>query len=532
MRVKETQAWGAVWWAGFGHFWPKLAPFLKNISYSKQVLLFRAPMGRKYRELKAALKANPVRSLLVVDDWGLRLQQFSEAEALLKKIDKADRDQEQFATQDQRLFNDWYELTFRKEKQELEDRRQEYIDLARFHNDLISIVEMEDLSIHEAYWFWQDEEAAYQKGTDQERKTIEERRQQRREFAQKAMEEEFEYSWDGEERWDEDWDGDDDEPEDLPRNEPDLSSLTKSETKTYHFLKSSSPEQLQKYFSQQEDSELLAFEAMGISSKADDQLLFLNVWKALPRKIQQVLSKDFKRTTGQRLEDVMQNLEFLNDLQASMEDSFNEELDEENWNGDFYQIPQRKAATLSALEEESLKNTYRKLARVIHPDSHDPNLNKQLKNWYNKMWLRVQEAYQGKDLLLLQRLETLTTLRLKKLNSLTMDEIKASTQWLEDELSAMQRVLKDLKKHPAWGFSRKRSYDSLITKIRKDFAESLAPILGDIQELKFLHKNLQKPLRKTRRSSPKKSSRGKPRKPKSKPKSKPKDDRSQMSFFD
>jgi len=463
-------------------------------------------MGRKYREFKTALRANPTRSLLVIDDWGLRLKLFSEVESIIKKIDKVERDRDNFSNQDQRLFTDWYDLAFRQEKKEMEDRHQEHLVLARFHNDIIALAEMQEISPHEAYLYLQEEEKHYQEGSEEQRTKIDRFRQERREFAQEAMAEEFGP------HFDEENDLEDEDFDSIFKLEPDLSDLDKFETKRYHHFKSSSLEQLKKEFSGG-DGLVLALEALGIASLVDDPALFLKIWDALPAKIRRAVSKDFEANTGTPMEEHIQGIRGL----------FNEEEPE----SEFIQFPKSHSHKLSDNEERELKTIFRKLVRLIHPDSQDPKLSPKLKSWYDKIWQRVQEASKSKDLHQLKRLEIMALIRLKELNSLTMGEIKASAEWLEEELAETRASLKGLEKHPAWKFSTKRSYESLIKKIRADFQRSIEPLLEEIEELKSIH-NFYKQMAKEKKSGPaKKRPSGKKRRQRVKPKNS-----SQMSFFD
>lgn len=463
-------------------------------------------MGRKYRDLKAALRANPIRSLLVIDDWGLRLKLFSEVESVIKKIDKVERDRDNFSNQDQRLFTDWYDLTFRQEKKELEDRHLEHLSLAKFHNDIIALAEMQEILPHEAYLYLQEEEKRYREGTEEQRAKIDRFRNERREFAQKAMAEEFGP------HFDEENDLEDEDFDSTFKLEPDLSDLDKFETKRYNHFKSRSPEQLKKEFSGR-DGLALAMEALGIASLTDDPALFLKIWDAFPSNIRRAVSKDFEASTGASMEEHIQELQGL--------------FDDEKSESEFIQVPKNHSHNLSDSEERELKTIFRKLVRLIHPDSQDPKLSAKLKSWYDRTWQRVQEASKRKDLHQLKRLEIMAMIRLKELKSLTLGEIKASAKWFEEELAEIRASLKGLEKHPAWKFSTKRSYEPLIKKIRADFQRSLEPLLEEIEDLKTTH-NFYKQMAKEKKQSPaKKRPSNKKRRQRVKTKNS-----SQMSLFD
>lgn len=480
-------------------------------------------MGRKYRALKEALRNNPVRDLLVIDDWKLRLKLFAEAEAVIKKIDKVERDRDNFSNQDQRLFTDWYELTFRQEKKELEERHQEYIALAKLHNDIIAVAEMQDIPPHRAYLFLKEEEKRYQAGTDSQRAEIDKLRQERLEFAQKAMDEEYGSAADEDEDFE-------DFLDEMMNEKVDVSDLRKEDRLFYQHLKSADPAQLREEFSGAEELPM-ARSAIWVASMVEDSHLLVKIWDLLSAKTQRHLSKDFKKNTGGPMED------FINSLRNTLSrEAFNasrrEDDPEDSENGffdGFIQSPRKQTFTLSENAEQELKLIFRKLARLIHPDSQDPQLSESLKTWYQKVWQQVQEAYKAKNLQQLKKLEIMATIRLKELNSLTFAEIKASTHWLEEELAELRASLKSLEKHPAWKFSTKRSYETLIKKIKKEFESNLAPLLKDIDQLKELHHFYER----ASNSNPNLRTSGRKRKAKKRPSRNVKRKNSpQMSLFD
>ena len=87
--------------------------------------------------------ANPwlsiLKHLLVIDDKRIRKDAFAQAEKLIKKIARLEADLDSFHVQDQRLFSNWHELSFRKEREMISDRREEHRKLGKFHNSIIAI---------------------------------------------------------------------------------------------------------------------------------------------------------------------------------------------------------------------------------------------------------------------------------------------------------------------------------------------------------------------------------------------------------
>jgi hypothetical protein len=88
-----------------------------------------------------------LKHLLVIDDQRICKVAFSEAEKLIKKMDRLEQDLESFHVQDQRLFSSWFDLTFRKEQQQIVERHEEHRALAKFHNWMIAIAQQLDISL-------------------------------------------------------------------------------------------------------------------------------------------------------------------------------------------------------------------------------------------------------------------------------------------------------------------------------------------------------------------------------------------------
>lgn len=440
-------------------------------------------MGRMYKQLKEALKSNPVRDLLIVDDTSVRLKLFQQAEAIIKKIDKLDRERDSFFEQDQRLYHDWFELTFREEIAKHQRLLEEYKSLAIFHNSIIAASEMLDIPVYEAYAMLKDEEERFQNGNAQERAEIEKNRQERADFAERAMKEEFGSGFD------DFFDDEDESAKSLFDEEVDLSNLTKNEKMMYDDLKRMSTEEIRQCMSDR-DAIYKLLNAFAVTSKAWDMDLFLRIWDSTPEKVRRQASRSFKQETGEAMEDIVEEIRF-----AKEQEDFEEEelsgISDTGETAQFINLKKEGYQDLSQKDEQNLKQTFRKLARMIHPDSQDAKVSSSLKQWYSKIWMRVQEAYKGRDLHTLKRLEILAIIRLKDLQSLSLDEIANSTQWLEEEFDELQGSLSEIKKHPAWKFSTKRSYETLKIKISKELSRNMEPLIEDIEGIRDTHKSYE-----------------------------------------
>src|SRR5690606_3804925 len=90
-----------------------------------------------------------------------------------------------FMKWDQRLYEDWYNLIFRKEREETEALKKRYQILCTFQLHLLYLAEKSNLSLEKAYALLQEEERQYQNGDEEWRFVIDRLRQHRLQFAQK-----------------------------------------------------------------------------------------------------------------------------------------------------------------------------------------------------------------------------------------------------------------------------------------------------------------------------------------------------------
>lgn len=460
-------------------------------------------MGRKYKQLKEALRTNPVRTLIVIDDLKIRRQMFKKSADLFKKIDAIETNKENFYKQDQALFNSWVELTFREEKAQHLKLIEEYESLASFQNHMIAVSEIEKLTMPEAYLVIKNENDLLKNGSPQDIARIEKIRLERDQYIRKATsgEDGFDEIAD---MIDEIFDMDDDDEDSFSKK--DDPSLSKYEKEAYENIKTTGEDEMRSLLGGKDGFELF-IEAMIILTRADDQEHILTLWNLAPHKLRQRISKDYRKNTGASFE------EFLELLQENDFDEEGFEDENEEASNEYIHPGQSKIEHLSAAEQLELKSAYRKLARMIHPDSQDTSLKDSLKDWYAKIWTQVQNCYKAKDLTSLKRLEILSSLRLMDLRSLTMDEISSSAFWLEDELFEIKSSLKDLQKHPAWKFSEKSSYEALKKRLKKEMTRDMAPLISDIERLTQIQQHLamlaktQPPKRKNPRRKKAKTSR-------------------------
>lgn len=132
-----------------------------------------------------------MRSVLIIDDKKIRKEAFAQAEKIIKKLDRLEGNIESFHIEDQKLFTDWFALTFREMRREIESKQNQYRALCDFHNDIITMAKMFRISLPEAILKLRLEEDAYARGTDQDRVRIDLERLRRKEFLQQEIDFEF-----------------------------------------------------------------------------------------------------------------------------------------------------------------------------------------------------------------------------------------------------------------------------------------------------------------------------------------------------
>ena len=131
--------------------------------------------------------------------------------------------------------------------------------------------------------------------------------------------------------------------------------------------------------------------------------------------------------------------------------------------------------------EHLLRSTYRRLARLLHPDKQTGEVSMEHQEWSSMKWQRVQDAYKNRDHEALKRIELLCMAELGQLNNLTTEEIYQSSLVLAQELDHLKSSLRSSRKHPAWRFSTRRSFDALTKKIRRELEDRFSPIEAEVK---------------------------------------------------
>jgi hypothetical protein len=429
----------------------------------------------------------PRHDLLIVDDQLIRQKYFSAADHVLHEMDQIEESILTYHSKDQRLFDQWHQVTFRRDQIEIEEAQKEFHELAQFHNWVVATAKIMDVEMHEAYALMKDEQRRWHNGSVEERKKIEADRQARDEFIQSEVQGRYN-------------DNPSYQSEEAPENEigahlahvlahleelmfpQDFEIGNKPPKERVEKIQSLSDEDLSYWLRDSETAFLLFDISLSWSELKRDFTFFLRIWDLLSANQQKIFSQVYSALTGQGIEELLQRVG----------GSAGGDEDEDLFSGENPKganRASRRAARFKGENEEKLKSLYRKLIRQLHPDrrahsgvSQDPKT--------NRLWDLVQKSYQARDLASLERLFQLTLLRTRALDQLSLDEISEAQRWLQKDLSKLKKETRHLKKSPAWGFSKRRDFSSLMEKIRSEFQQKLQAISRQVEDLRNEHRIL------------------------------------------
>jgi hypothetical protein len=359
---------------------------------------------------------------LIIDNQPIRKDLFKTAAEVLKKIEKLEKELANFHDKDQSLYQNWYQLTFQDDLKRADKLYDEYNRLAKLHNSVLAQADMYDQSHGEALATLRREQKKYDKGTEAEKKKIDEKRLRREEFLKENSDNQINF--------------DDEEMTEAPNRRKE----------SFYF-----------------------FEFILTAIEQREGLRILSLWDQATPELRQDAEESFQELQGVSLTAF---IEMLREERARVDEDLKSSVNPE--------LPPTQPNRLDA------KFLYRKLARRLHPDVMKATT-KVTAAWVLQTWLKVQEAYQRDDAEALERLDLITLIRMEDLHRISLDELRASGDALKKEFQDMTSSVRDLKKHPAWKFSTKRSFDTLKNKIRQKLRRDLDPIKFDIETLREMY---------------------------------------------
>lgn len=422
-----------------------------------------------------------MQSLVLVDDMEIRKKAFSRIDRLLKKLQRMEANLESFFSRDKRLFTEWFELTFRASRQQLDLLRGEYRELVEFHNWMHALAEMEDLPLTEAALRIREEIRMYVSGSDDDRRNIDNMRALRDDFVRAQLHENQKTK----------------DRRRAAREEDEMSrarsqTLDPSDIEELEHFSSLSDAEIEEWCSDSEVAQLFLGKILRVASFTGDYHLFFRVWDLLHPKVQQQFARDFQRKTGESLDMVLASMREKVELEDAAEEAFGGEP--------LAGTPNERAAADEPKpltpKVETFKLLYRQLARKLHPDM---NSTPDEADWRKNMWLRVQSAYKDENLKEMTKLYHLVLLRSRDWQALRISELHITHEWLSDEISTTNDYLKDLRRQPAWGFSRRKNFAPIEKKIERDLARERKVLEEQVTDLRIHHNFLERMGRESKR---------------------------------
>lgn len=370
--------------------------------------------------------------LILLDDRKIRKQAFASLEKLLKKLQRMEGHVESFHNQDEQLFQEWFEATFRDDNREVADLRAQYRELTDFHNHMHALAQMEDLALPEAAYLLREEQRIYAAASLEERRRIDEDRLLREQFIRSQVQ--------GEERRE--------------------ASLDEEDLEEVEILNELDADELEEWCASSQTAFLLLGKALRVASCTQDFELFFRLWEATHPKIQRDFARRFEKQHDYSLTEALERMR-------------------ERLGGD----GERK---------EALKLQYRQLVRKLHPDLHEPSSRPADEIWRKKMWGQVQDAYEREDLKELNRLFHLVLLRTRDLQQLRLSELHLSRRWVSDEIELLAEQMKRLRRRPAWGFSRRKNFEPIKRKIERDLRKLRRDLENQVVEMRVHQTRLER----------------------------------------
>lgn len=135
----------------------------------------------------------------------------------------------------------------------------------------------------------------------------------------------------------------------------------------------------------------------------------------------------------------------------------------------FEKLMARAGADESTDNVRAVKAIYRRLAKKLHPD--------QSGSWdetEKQLWDDASAAYESLNLEELKRIELQLCLhRGEEIPAARKGELRAWLDRLLKAISALEKDLREMRRHPAWGFAKRRQTKAFREKIRKELEVAL-----------------------------------------------------------
>lgn len=174
---------------------------------------------------------------------------------------------------------------------------------------------------------------------------------------------------------------------------------------------------------------------------------------------------------------------------TSNDDEFGEEFDFKS----HFENPFTNKTKAEAVPEtlEAAKIVYRRIMMKVHPDKLSADFVHTKKNWLDRLWKKIQSAYDQTDVKALKNLHLQVLVTLKNYDDLDLSDLRAGTQLLKAELARLGKSHEDTVQHPAWGFSKLKSYKKLEKIVAEPHKKTSKELKKDIKRIEGTHAALK-----------------------------------------
>jgi hypothetical protein len=138
-------------------------------------------------------------------------------------------------------------------------------------------------------------------------------------------------------------------------------------------------------------------------------------------------------------------------------------------------------------ETESAKVIYRKIMLKIHPDKLSSPFVEVNKKWLDRLWIKIQSAYDALDVISLQTLRIQIFVKLKQYDELDYSELVLAAKQLESDYLKTCQTHKDMVNHPAWGFSNIKSFQKIEKMVTEPYRQNLKELKKETKRIEQSH---------------------------------------------
>lgn len=427
------------------------------------------------------------KNIILIDQAPLIQQAIDDLEAWHEKIERLEIEIQRFQDKDLKLYNEWHQLTSQTYQKEIDEIFETYRKVAEFHNWIIHTAETHNITLPEAYHLMAQEEERFLNGTEDERNRI----LQMRERRQRAIDGQMDDDSDVDSDFNDEtiFDGPSEE-EKRQQAEEQVKESRAYHERELHYYDQLSDKQIRKIMKDASDGLMLLVQCVTICLETYRFDLILKVWNATPPKIKKTFNRGFEKEFGMSLDSLLERA-----TDKAREDAGADEDDEDfdfarHFENPFTRsAPKQKAA--QPADSEQAKIYYRRLMLKIHPDKLTPEFLTTKKPWLDRLWKKVQTAYNDLNVASLQNLYLQVLISLKHYEEATYSELRQGSELMKKEFSRIRDSQSGNLSHPAWGFSSLKSYKKLEKEIAEPYKENKKRLLHDKTRLEDLHASLK-----------------------------------------